>query len=599
MYFCALRPSGETIQKADLFGHIARLREGDGATIRSVLIGPFAAIVTEQAGGRSMLSHTRTFVAAGDVRLDNRDEIARLASGPIRSDATDLDVVLAAIDAQGESCIAKLLGDFAFVIWDARAQKLLAVRDAFGVKPLYHRSSPGLQLFSSGVAPLHPNDEFDPEYIADFILGINVGTTRTIWADVDTVPPGSLLRFRGTTGTSARFWSPLNCSPSSTGNGHEDVMRFRELFNDAVRLRAAGRGVWAQLSGGLDSSSIVSVAESMRADGVALDGTITAVDTLGEGNERAYSDIVVDACGVRNERVTDHWAWENLDQAPITDEPCQMYPFFARDMRVREVVRSAGGRVLLSGMGSDHYLMGSLDYISDLAARGHVRSALKEVFAWSITERQSFWRLTHQEIIRPFLPFVRNMEQAPAAPSWLQPGFAKRCAQMQAVRVTPGDRFAHKTATALSTLPGVFERWSGSEDIEMRYPFLYRPLVEFAVGLPAHERVRPATNKWILREAMRGVVPERVRTRMSKGVIDARILWSLTRERARIDQLLASPILGDLGCIDPIALRSAVDEARRGICANSVTLFSALSLETWLSARAGNIAVTHAAQSAA
>jgi hypothetical protein len=86
---------------------------------------------------------------------------------------------------------------------------------------------------------------------------------------------------------------------------------------------------------------------------------------------------------------------------------------------------------------------------------------------------------------------------------------------------------------------------------------------------------------------------------MSKGVIDARILWSLTRERARIDQLLASPILGDLGCIDPIALRSAVDEARRGICANSVTLFSALSLETWLSARAGNIAVTHAAQSAA
>src|SRR5687768_17066097 len=144
MYFCALRPSGEALQKADLFGHIARLRDSDGGTFRSVVIGPFAAIVKEQPGRRSLLSHTSSIVAAGDVRLDNRSEMIRVADRMLPADATDLDVVVAAIDAAGESCISKLLGDFAFVLWDARAQKLLAVRDAFGVKPLYHRASSGL-----------------------------------------------------------------------------------------------------------------------------------------------------------------------------------------------------------------------------------------------------------------------------------------------------------------------------------------------------------------------------------------------------------------------------------------------------------------------
>jgi hypothetical protein len=76
-------------------------------------------------------------------------------------------------------------------------------------------------------------------------------------------------------------------------------------------------------------------------------------------------------------------------------------------------------------------------------------------------------------------------------------------------------------------------------------------------------------------------------------------MWSLTRERKRIDELLHSPILGDLGCVDPVALRSAVDTARRGIPVNLVTLFSALSLETWLWAQSRRNGMIHAAQSAA
>jgi asparagine synthetase B (glutamine-hydrolysing) len=134
-------------------------------------------------------------------------------------------------------------------------------------------------------------------------------------------------------------------------------------------------------------------------------------------------------------------------------------------------------------------------------------------------------------------------------------------------------------------MPAWFERWPYGADIEMRYPFLYRPLVEASLMLPAKQRVRPHASKWILREATRDVLPERVRTRSTKGGIDARILWSLNREKPRLDALLRDPILAQLGCVDASELRRAVDDARRGVAVNNVHLFTALSLETWLSVR--------------
>jgi asparagine synthase (glutamine-hydrolysing) len=100
-------------------------------------------------------------------------------------------------------------------------------------------------------------------------------------------------------------------------------------------------------------------------------------------------------------------------------------------------------------------------------------------------------------------------------------------------------------------------------------------------------RLRAQGRKWILREAMKGVLPEEVRTRRQKGGIDARILWALQQERPLIDALLTDPILGQYGCIDVNAVRHMVENARIGKCENPVQLMSVLGLETWLCARLG------------
>src|SRR5690606_25114416 len=200
MYVCALRPRGEALSKADVFGYITRLPR-DGAALHSIVEGPFAAVALDRPGQhRPLLARVGGLIGAGDVRLDNRNAVASLAGvGP--DGRSDLELALAALDRCGEGCIPQLLGDFAFVCWDARAQKLLAVRDAFGVKPLYRRAAPGLQLFSSDIEPLRTDETYDLECIADHLAGRNAALTATVWRGITPVGAGSLVRQRGTVQT--------------------------------------------------------------------------------------------------------------------------------------------------------------------------------------------------------------------------------------------------------------------------------------------------------------------------------------------------------------------------------------------------------------
>jgi asparagine synthase (glutamine-hydrolysing) len=566
-----------------VFGYITRLKRDDGASLHSIVEGPFAAVAVDRPGQhRSHLARFGALIGAGDVRLDNRAEIAGM-SGLSADVNTDLTLVLAALDRRGEGCIRQLLGDFAFVCWDARAQKLLAVRDAFGVKPLFRRAAPGLQLFSSHIEPLRTDETYDFEYIAEYLTGQDSAVDATIWRGITPVGAGSLVRQRGTVQYSERYWSAEEFVPANDGDEAENCLRFRALLEEAVRSRVDDAShTWAHLSGGLDSSSLVALSNVLDGNASRVANTITIVDSLGDGDERAYSDAVVQKYQLRNEQVRDYWAWQDDGEAaPMTDQPSPLYPFYARDRRAWNVVRNAGGRVLLSGFGADHYLSGSLDYITDLAASGRIRDALGEVTTWSVATRQSFWTVGRRYLLDPFLSQSRRAQPPP----WLTSSLHRASGVVDRGR---GDgRFARTITSRVKSMPAWIERWPYGADIEMRYPFLYRPLVEASLRLPARQRVRPNASKWILREAARDVLPEQVRTRSTKGGIDARILWSLNREKPRLDALLRDPILAQLGCIDPVALRRAVDDARRGIAGNNVHLFSALSLETWLSVRNG------------
>jgi asparagine synthase (glutamine-hydrolysing) len=609
MFLCAFRPGGEPFQKTDLFGSIARLRAGGDAEVTTTMNGPFAALADTSRSFRPMLARWRHLIAVGDARLDNRSELRRYARIDIPQAATDLEVILAAYDAIGERCIPELLGDFGFVLYDARAQKLIAARDAFGIKPLYYRTERDRILFSSRMRSLGSSETYDMDHVAEFLLGLESPRDRTIWADVSAVPAGGYVLQRGTVRSMRRYWSPETFVPREP-HAEGTTEKFRELLRDAVRSRIDEPSTtWAQLSGGIDSSSVVAMAEALGKGAHGLAGTLTLVDTLGNGDERAYSDSVVRRYDLRNEQVRDYWAWQDDGVAPpATDGPGALYPFYARDRRMCDIVRGSGGRVILSGFGSDHYLHGHLTYITDMASSGRVVDAVKELAGWSIGLRQSFWQLAREHVVTPFLPARMRGRTPPLfdVPSWIDPSFAGRhglagrLPQAIGECARPGAKFHSQVAHDIASIPNWVERWSFADDIEMRYPFLHRPLVEMSLQLPVRSRIRPCVRKWVLREAMRGLLPEEVRTRSTKATIEARVLWSLQRERRRIDEMLAEPLLGRLGCIRTDEMRRAVDAARRGRKTHVVYLMSALALETWLSVTAGRWTMTkHAAQTAA
>jgi asparagine synthase (glutamine-hydrolysing) len=607
MFMCTFRPGGESFQKIDLFAPIAQLRRRSEGEPVVLLSGPFAAVAESARALRPLTAEWRSLAAAGDVRLDNRAEIVALCGAPVPPTASDLEVVLRAIDARGEKCVPALLGDFAFVVWDARAHKLMAVRDAFGVKPLYWRAHRGMVSFATTQDLLAVGAEYDLDHIAEILSGMRGPTERTIWRDVRAVPGAGLLVQRGTVQSGRRYWTPEVFEPDETMDEADASERFLALFRDGVRARLGSPSMtWSQLSGGLDSSSVVCMSHALLGGGQSLAGTVTVVDSLGNGDERKYSDAVLRRVDCRNEQVRDYWAWQEDGVAPpMTDGPRPLFPFFARDRRMCDVIRKSGGRVLLSGFGADHYLFGNLHYVTDMARAGRVGAALRELAAWSVAGRGSFWSMA-REHLGPLMPGLGGARLQPLddVPSYMDPAFAARHGVRERLAATPergiGQWFATRTSRDLLTVPSWIDRWPFGDDVEVRYPFLHRPLVEASLRLPVRMRVRPEGRKWVLREAMRGLLPEEVRTRSTKSTIDARILWSLQRERSRVDELLRDPILAQLGAVRPEALRDAVDAARRGLKTNLAFLMSALSLETWLAVRAGRwTAAAQAAQSAA
>lgn len=547
-------------------------------------------------------SRRSSLVAIGCARLDNRDDVGRWTTTPERwwCTASDLDLVLHAVDARGPRCIPHLLGDFAFAIWNVREQTLLAVRDALGVRPLFVREDAGRVLLSTRAALLAENEEFDLEFIADYVLG-GQPPERTIYAGVRAVPPGSILRWRCGASAVERYWSAeqFEVDERLAMRPTEQSEEFRALFAEAVRTRVGGSGrVWSQLSGGLDSSSIVSVAQWLAetgrtAHGVA--GTVTHVPGMG-GDEREYSNAVVERCRVRNEVVSGYWMLRD-DGAPppLTDQPYPAFPMYARDRRSASLVREAAGSVLLTGHGSDQYLTGNRYFLADYLAKGRLRRAVRETVEWAVAERRSVWRTGFQFGVVPLLPasLRRRFVKGGAVPDWIVPSFARRFDlrdRLPIVRqfaIAAGRKFDGPTIEALAHSSSGPAGGVTDDLIESRYPFLHRPLVELGLRLPPLLRIRPRTTKWIQREAMRGILPEQIRTRHTKGAIDGRLEWSLVRERERIDELLDRSVLVELGCIDVVKVRRALEAARGGDSPALGAVVPLLSLESWLQVRTG------------
>lgn len=546
------------------------------------------------------------WTVVGDVRLDNREVVAEWAGCP-RESRGDLELLARLVACQGIGYADRLTGDFAFIAWNGASRSGFAVRDALGVRRLYHARTGRVIAFGSRAEALDRSGDYNVCYLAEHVAGVEHSPADTPYREVSAIPAATIVRITRSVIAPSEYWSAYDFVGARATKRDERslVDESRALLATSVRLRTAGDGAtWAQLSGGMDSSSIVSIAGLMAERGetkAVLSGTVTYVDRHGAGaDERRYSDAVVKRFGLRNELVVDKGMWhDDGDRPPVTDLPSSVYPLYARERELCRIVRASGGRVLLTGNGGDQLFAGNMFFFADWVAGGHPGRAAREMLHRAAIGRVSFWELAYRNAILPILPrTVQHMliGRREHARKWMLPG-GSRLGPVQARTLAEAvhrgrlrSKYGDAIATSVMATPRALHLGVIDESLELRHPFLFRPLVEFALRLPPELCVRPHARKWILREAMRGILPDLITNRIGKGTLAGPSAWSLMQGQGWLAHLLDDPVLAELGIVDPTRLREAVDAARsaRGRAEPlSTALHHTLGIEAWLRVRSG------------
>jgi asparagine synthase (glutamine-hydrolysing) len=479
-----------------------------------------------------------------DGRVDNVADLRadlEAAGAKLRSD-TDAELVLQAYLCWGSDCAARLIGDFAFALWDGRKRRLLCARDPFGLKPFYYYRDDGVFLWASELRPLllHPSVRREPNegMIGEYLACALTDVEETLYRRLFRLPPAHSLLVTATGVRKVRSWSP---DPARTIRyRHEDdyAHHFLSLFREAVRCRMRAVGpIGANLSGGLDSSSVVGMAQQLMRDGAVAPQGFQTLSTVFPGlpcDESRFIREVVDRWNLsahllpETEPDPTMYARQVAHLADFPDFPnsAMGYP---STLRASEL----GIRMILTGIGGDEWLTGSYLHYADLLRSLSIAALLRQfredarassiIFPPLRFLRAGLWPLVPEPVQRTFRRLLRREGIRP----WIAPSFVRRTGLADRLQAQP-----EKPRFSTFAQEGVFRSavngWSaqGNEigdrllaaaGIEERHPLHDRRIAEFALAIPEDLRWRNEQPKYLLRQAMRGLLPESVRTRHDKA----------------------------------------------------------------------------------
>lgn len=536
-----------------------------------------------------------------DGRLDNRDELAKELRDLGSANAPDASIVAAAYQRWGTESFKKLIGDWALSVWNTRDQLLTLARDPLGTRQLYYTVREGIVTWSTILDPIvllaGHRWKLNEEYLAG-CLSFFPAADSTPYQGIDSVPPGCLVRLRPRKRIVRRYWEFDSSKEIRYRTDSQYEEHFRTLFAQSVarRLRSDAP-ILAELSGGMDSTSIVSMADRMIASRRIISPRLDTVsyydDSEPNWKERAFFTKVEEKRGHRGCHIRVHY--ENAFKADLESGLFRAHPGSRRDNHVHEdgdCESLRGYRVVLSGIGGDEVLGGvptPLPEIRDLLWRADLRLLARQLKIWALEQRKPWFHLL-LSALRGFLPPALAgvpTNRRPAA--WLDPRFVRRHRKPlrgyeNRLRVFgPRPSFQENIATLeeLKRQLGIVAV-SSDPPVEKRYPYLDRDLLEFVYAIPREQLVRPGQRRSLMRRALAGIVPDEILGRKRKAAVTrgavttASVGWSRAREMTE-DLAGAS-----LGIVRRDAFLSALENARRGREVPIVTLIRTIAIEIWL-----------------
>jgi asparagine synthase (glutamine-hydrolysing) len=522
-----------------------------------------------------------------------REELER-SGHPFRT-GTDTEVILRSYQEWGEHCLEHFNGMWSFALWDRAKQRLFCSRDRFGVKPFYYATYGGAFYFASEIKQILQASRLpraaNPQNVHHYLeWGLLDFSADTFLEGVRQLPGGHSLTIdlsSPLTPRIKRYWE-LRVEPAAETNSADAVETFRSLFQNAVRLRLRSDvPVGVSLSGGLDSSAVVCQAKQLAPE--TNFETFSACFEDKAIDEREYVAAAVAAIsGVGHSSYPQGAAfWKAIRTiAYHQDEPLLSTGSFPQ-WCVMADAKAHNVPVLLGGQGGDESLCGYQKYryfyFWELLRQGDP-ALIAEIMAWARNGTSFHFSVGSATKYLPSVfrsPFSMT-ERVGQSDFYRQ--FRKAPSGLGAPGTLAERQKTDLTYSSIPTLLHHEDRISMAHSIETRLPFLDYKLVEFAVNCAPSLKLRDGWSKWILRNAMIGTLPEKIRLRKTKLGFDTPdrdwVRMGLTNgQRA----LWNTPNLRMQRFLDPKKLAFECQKFLRGVptALSSDLIFRAISLELW------------------
>lgn len=509
---------------------------------------------------------------------------------------SDTEVIVHAYEQWGENCVKEFNGMWAFAIWDSNKKQLFLSRDRLGIKPLYYFSDGKRFIFASEIKaiildesiPRVPNDRMIYEYL---MYGLHDHTEETFFGQIKRLLPAhNLLLHEGSIHIS-EYWSIPKITRDIESPDTSDALLSKEFlrrFQDSVRLQLVSEvPVGTCLSGGLDSSSIVcTINQMLSLDTIEAIGerqkTFTVCFEDKQIDEREYIKEVIARTRTEENLIfpSSRQLWEDLESLVFFQEE----PFMSSSVYAQWCVMklaSSKVKVVLDGQGGDELLAGYepyyLTFILDLWRKKKIGTLVREL-------QQSLD--TTGQYIKQYV-FSSYRKRLKGIVGLLDSRFASEflSTEMSASGREDLSGLLHQemTKTSLPRLLRYEDKNSMAFSVEARVPFLDHRLVEYVFSLPANQRLRDGWTKYILRNAMKGILPEKIRTRRRKigfAVPEAAWLRELENE---IRGVFASQKFGNRKYFNQEEVLKGFDEFCQGKSDLDANIFwHILNLEMWL-----------------
>jgi asparagine synthase (glutamine-hydrolysing) len=491
-------------------------------------------------------------VITADARIDNRRELAALLG--LQGDEVekpDEYFIVKAYEKWGRDCAGKLLGDFAFAIWDRERHRLFCARDSMGVKPFYYFIGPFGFIFASEIKAILALDQVPRRLnelcLLDFLVDDRQDNQVTFFQGISRLPPAGFLSASPEGVQVNQYWSLDSATEVRFNRSEEYAEKFLELFTRAVEARLRSTlPVGSALSGGLDSSSIASLARNILSESGA--GPLNTYSAIFSGLPEHELSLIDESVFIEKVLSTNGFQPHYVDMGllgplagmeellQILDEPISAptLPMF------RELYKAAsrqGVGVYLEGIDGDKVVSHGYERFLDLVRHLKGSTWIREVRNLSrksgIPQGEIIKRFTLQLLIPPSIYQMLRKSRRWRETSKDISGYLSTDFTHQELIKSRLDEFhrrqnllphsakeAHLRELTSGSVQLSFEtldKISARCNIEVRYPFYDKRVVEYCFAIPVDQKLSGGWTRFIFRDSLAGIVPEEIRWRYSKA----------------------------------------------------------------------------------